>query len=86
MKNIEIYTILFCPYCERAKKLLQSKGVQFTEIDVTLAGEKREEMTRRAGGARTAPQIFVDGEHLGDCDYIHKLDAEGKLDARLGIA
>ena len=86
MKKVEIYTTMFCPYCARAKKLLKSKGVDFEEIDVTVDGDLREEMTRRASGARTVPQIFVDGKHLGDSDYIHMLDAEGKLDQRLGIA
>ncbi|WP_334127952.1 glutaredoxin 3 [Sneathiella sp.] len=86
MKKVEIYTTMFCPYCARAKKLLKSKGVDFKEIDVTVDGDLREEMTRRASGARTVPQIFVDGKHLGDSDYIHMLDAEGKLDQRLGIA
>mgnify|MGYP003631347570 CR=1 FL=1 len=77
MKRIEIYTTMFCPYCARAKKLLKEKGV---------AGDLREEMTKRAHGAYTVPQIFIDGEHLGDSDYLHKLDADGKLDQILGVA
>ncbi|MAL78443.1 MAG: glutaredoxin 3 [Sneathiella sp.] len=86
MKRIEIYTTMFCPYCARAKKLLKEKGVDYQEIDVTVAGDLREEMTKRAHGAYTVPQIFIDGEHLGDSDYLHKLDADGKLDQILGIA
>ena len=86
MKRIEIYTTLFCPYCARAKKLLKEKGVDYQEIDVTVADDLREEMTKRAHGAYTVPQIFIDGEHLGDSDYLHKLDADGKLDQILGVA
>lgn len=84
-KKIEIYTSPFCPYCHRAKGLLQKKGVAFEEIDVMMAPARRDEMARRAGGARTVPQVFADGEHVGDCDGIHALDARGELDARLGI-
>ena len=77
---------MFCPYCARAKKLLKEKGVDYQEIDVTVAGDLREEMPKRAHGAYTVPQIFIDGEHLGDSDYLHKLDADGKLDQILGVA
>ena len=84
MKKIEIYTTMFCPFCSRAKKLLNSKGVKYEEVDVTMAGDLREEMTRRAKGAHTVPQIFVDGDHIGDSNYIHMLDANGKLDKILG--
>ncbi|WP_169565999.1 glutaredoxin 3 [Sneathiella limimaris] len=80
MKQVEIYTTLFCPFCSRAKALLKSKGVAFKEIDVSSDLKGRQEMTRKAGGATSVPQIFVDGNHIGDCDYIHKLDAAGKLD------
>ncbi|MBO0331990.1 glutaredoxin 3 [Sneathiella sp. CAU 1612] len=86
MKKIEIYTTMFCPFCSRAKKLLNGKGVDYKEIDVTVAGDLREEMTRRSGGAHTVPQIFVDGNHIGDSDYVHMLDANGKLDKILGIS
>ena len=85
MKKIEIYTTMFCPFCSRAKKLLNNKGVDYKEIDVTVDGALREEMTRRANGAYTVPQIFVDGDHIGDSDQIHMLDAKGKLDHILGI-
>ncbi|WP_288903900.1 glutaredoxin 3 [uncultured Sneathiella sp.] len=86
MKKIEIYTTMFCPFCSRAKKLLNGKGVDYKEIDVTVAGDLREEMIRRSGGAHTVPQIFVDGNHIGDSDYVHMLDANGKLDKILGIS
>ena len=76
-KKIEIYTTPFCPYCARAKSLLQKKGVPFEEIDVMMAPAKRKEMAERAGGASTVPQIFADGVHIGDCDGIHTLDVRG---------
>ena len=83
--TIEIYTQYGCPYCVRAKALLTAKAVPFTEIDVTLDASKRREMEARKPGARTVPQIFVNDVPLGGCDEIHALDAEGKLDAVLGL-
>lgn len=80
MKKIEIYTAMLCPFCARAKSLLNSKGVQFEEIDVTMDPKGRQEMTKKADGATSVPQIFVNDIHIGDCDYIHRLDAAGKLD------
>ncbi len=85
MAEIEIYTTPFCGFCRAAKKLLEKKGVGFTEIDVMMASGKRREMTERAGGSRSVPQIFVDGEHLGDCMDIMEMDAAGELDVRLGL-
>ncbi|MEK9672491.1 MAG: glutaredoxin 3 [Rhodospirillaceae bacterium] len=84
-KKIEIFTSPFCPYCHAAKRLLTSKGVPFEEVDVMMSPAKRDDMMKRTGGARSVPQIFADGEHIGDCDGIHRLDSEGKLDALLGI-
>jgi len=84
MKNIEIYTTMFCPFCSRAKKLLNQKGVAYKEIDVTVSGDLRQEMTKRARGSYTVPQVFVDGEHIGDCNYLYMLDDAGKLDPILG--
>ncbi|MEP3247097.1 MAG: glutaredoxin 3 [Sneathiella sp.] len=86
MKSIEIYTTMFCPFCSRAKSLLKRKGADFQEIDVTMDAARRQEMTKRAEGATSVPQIFVDGEHIGDCDFIHKLDAAGHLDQILQTA
>ncbi|MHA1113264.1 MAG: glutaredoxin 3 [Alphaproteobacteria bacterium] len=79
MAEIELYSSFFCPFCHRAKSLLKKKGVAFTEIDVTTDPARRTEMTARAGGRSTVPQIFVDGAHIGDCDDIHALDRAGKL-------
>ncbi len=84
MAKIEIYTSPFCGFCFRAKSLLDSKGVEYEEINVMMSPGKRKEMMERAG-ATSVPQIFVDGEHIGDSDGIHRLDAQGELDAKLGI-
>ena len=85
MHKVEIYTSPFCGFCYRAKALLENKGVQFEEIDVMMNPGGRKEMSARAGGASSVPQVFVDGEHIGDCEGIHTLDAAGKLDGILGV-
>lgn len=86
LAKVEIYTSFACPYCVRAKHLLDSKGVAYTEIDVSGGGSRREEMVARAPGARTVPQIFVDDVAIGGCDDLYLLDGSGKLDAILGRA
>lgn len=80
MAKVEIYTTQYCPYCVRAKALLSSKGVKFHEIKVDGQADLRRTMTGRAHGNSSVPQIFVDGEHIGDCDEIHALDRRGALD------
>ncbi|MGH6974662.1 MAG: glutaredoxin 3 [Stellaceae bacterium] len=86
MAKVELYTTMFCPYCARARNLLQKKGVSFTDIDVMVDDDKREEMIARAGGRRTVPQIFIDGRHVGGSDELIALDHEGKLDPLLGLS
>jgi glutaredoxin 3 len=83
--KVEIYTKAFCGYCFRAKRLLESKGVDFTEYDITFGGEKKTEMIERKPDARTVPQIFIDGQAVGGSDDLARLDQEGKLDALLGL-
>lgn len=83
MARIEIYTTPTCPYCLAAKRLLAAKGAAFTEIDVAADPGRRREMTERAGGRRTVPQIFIDGRHVGGSDDLHALDGEGRLDPLL---
>jgi len=85
MVNIDIYTTPYCPFCTRAKKLLANKKVEFNEIDLSENPDKFEEMLSKSNGARTVPQIFVDGEHIGDCDHIHDLDQKGELDKILKV-
>ena len=85
MKNIRIYTSNYCPFCAKAKSLLNKKKIKFSEIDVSNNESLREKMSSMANGARSVPQIFADDVHVGDCDKIHKLDQEKKLDKLLGI-
>ncbi len=82
-KTVEIYTKFGCSYCSRAKQLLSAKGTNFIEYDVTMGGPKRAEMEHRVPGARTVPQIIIDGAVIGGCDDLFALDAKGSLDAML---
>ncbi|RMG47004.1 MAG: glutaredoxin 3 [Acidobacteria bacterium] len=84
MPEIVIYTKTGCPYCRRAKDLLASKGVTWTEIDVIAEPERFSEMVQRAGGRTTAPQIFIGGRHVGGSDDLAALEARGELDTLLG--
>ena len=83
MAQIEIYSSLFCPYCVRAKQLLERKGAAFTEIDLLAEPRRRAEMMSRSGGRHTVPQIFIDGRHIGGCDDLYALDRQGGLDPLL---
>lgn len=80
MPKVEIYTKRTCPYCIRAKMLLQQKGVEPDEISVDFGGDRRQEMINRAGGRMTVPQIFINGRHVGGCDDLFELESAGKLD------
>ena len=80
---IDIYTKFGCGYCYRAKKLLESKGAEYNEFDITMGGPKRDEMMERAPLARTVPQIFIGDTHVGGSDELAALEREGKLDALL---
>ena len=84
MAEIVLYTTMWCPYCHRARALLEKKGVAFTDIDIVEHPERRQEMIRRAGGRTSVPQIFIDGEHIGGSDELAALDRAGRLDAKLG--
>lgn len=83
MPNIIVYSGPSCPYCVRAKQLLQKKGVPFTDIDVKADTAKFDEMLAKSGGRKTIPQIFIGGQHIGGCDDLYALDAAGKLDPML---
>jgi glutaredoxin 3 len=80
--KIEIYTKFACPYCFRAKLLLEEKGADYEEFDAS-GGPKREEMLARSNGGTTVPQIFINGQHVGGSDDLAALDRAGKLDAML---
>jgi glutaredoxin 3 len=86
MAKVEMYSTMWCPYCARARALLEHKGVAFTEIDLMEEPRRRDEMIRRAGGRTSVPQIFIDGEYIGGSDDLIALDRAGKLDPKLGIA
>lgn len=81
--KVEIYATQSCPYCQAARALLAKKGVSYELIDVGARPELRAAMTERAGGRRTVPQIFIDGQHVGGSDDLHALDHEGRLDPML---
>jgi glutaredoxin 3 len=82
MKPVTIYTSILCPYCHRAKALLQRKGAPIVEVDVGCNREKRSEMEERSG-RHTVPQIFIGERHVGGCDDLHALERNGELDAIL---
>ncbi|HPB76940.1 MAG TPA: glutaredoxin 3 [Chromatiaceae bacterium] len=84
MPTIQIYTTLLCPYCVRAKQLLQRKGVDYEEIRIDLDHEQMRLMLQRSR-RQTVPQIFIDDYHVGGYDDLAALDARGELDPRLGL-
>jgi glutaredoxin 3 len=83
MPKITIYTTFLCPYCHAAKELLGRKGAAFDEIDVSYSPSLRDEMTRKAGGRTSVPQIWIGAEHVGGCDDLYALDSQGSLDTML---
>jgi glutaredoxin 3 len=82
MPKIIIYSKEVCPYCVRAKALLSRKGCEFTEIKIT-DDKTKEEMMKKSGGRMTVPQIFIGEKHVGGCDDLYAIEAEGKLDELL---
>ena len=86
MPKVEIYTQPWCPYCVRAKALLDRKGVAYTEIEAPHGTPERAESIRRAGGRTSVPQIFIDGRHIGGSDDLAALDRAGRLDPLLQAA
>jgi glutaredoxin 3 len=83
MARVEIYTKPFCPYCARALRLLATKGVEPVEYDIGMDARRRSEMTERAPGSTTVPQIFIDGRAVGGSDDLAALERAGKLEAML---
>ena len=79
MAKVEIYTTMICPYCVRAKRLLQERNTDYTEIDVMMDGKRRAEMIQRAGGRTSVPQIFINDRHIGGSDELYALDRAGRL-------
>ena len=83
VSKVEMYSSMWCPFCHRAKRLLQSKGVDFEEYDVDANPTLRQEMTARSGGRRTVPQIFIGDHHVGGSDELVALEREGRLSGML---
>lgn len=79
-QKITIYTKQGCPFCIRAKAFLDSKGADYQEIDVGDDPEKRQKLTDKSNGKKTVPQIFVGEHHIGGCDDLLELEAEGGFD------
>jgi glutaredoxin 3 len=86
MADTEIYTTPLCPYCWRATRLLTTKGLAFTEVDLGQESARRAVMVERAGGRTTVPQLFIDGRAIGGSDELATLEASGELDTLLGAA
>ena len=83
MLKVIIYTTEFYPFCYHAKKLLDSKGVSYDEIDVNMTPGARQEMMQRANGGYTVPQIFIGETHVGGCDELYALEQQARLDCLL---
>ncbi|MBW6416281.1 glutaredoxin 3 [Celeribacter sp. PS-C1] len=83
MQPVTLYTTPICPYCIAAKRLLDSKGITYTDIDVMRDPARRQEMMEKANGRHTVPQIFIGDTHVGGCDELHALERAGKLDPLL---
>ncbi len=81
--KVEIYTWRTCPFCIRAKELLKKKGVNFVEYKIDGDEAARAKMQKRSHGGRSVPQIFINDEHIGGCDDLYALDAQGNLDQLL---
>ncbi len=87
MPKVEIYTWRFCPFCIRAKQLLDRKGVAYEEYVIDGDEEARDAMVARGSdGRRSVPQVFIDGAHVGGCDDLYTLERQGRLDALLAVA
>ena len=84
MPKVEVYCTQYCPYCVRAKKLLESKNVEYEDIRIDLEPKRQSEMVTRSNRT-SVPQIFIDDYHVGGCDDLFDLEAEGTLDSRLGL-
>ena len=85
MAKVEIYTSPLCGFCHAAKRLLDSKGVEYQEFDIMLKPALKQEMLARSAGRRTVPQIFIGGSGIGGCDELHQLEASGELNTLLKV-
>lgn len=83
MAKVEVYTADYCPYCTKAKALLEMKGIEFEEIDLSGDDAGRAALIEKADGRKTIPQIFIDGKHIGGFDDLNALNQSGELDTLL---
>ncbi|MDI2090816.1 glutaredoxin 3 [Commensalibacter oyaizuii] len=83
MAQVEIYTQPGCPFCHKALLILNAKGASVKEINAPKGTKEREEAIERSGGRTTVPQIFIDGQHVGGCDDLQRIDKSGELDQLL---
>lgn len=86
MALVEIYTRPMCAFCYKAKKLLDSKGVSYSEYNIWEEDGKKEEMSQRSNGGQTVPQIFIDDVHVGGCDDLFAAENDGSLEKMLSAA
>lgn len=84
-KKVEMYYRDYCPYCHRAKALLESKNIEFTVYSLDSDPDLRQQMIERANGGYTVPQIFIDDQHVGGCDDLYALERANKLNPLLGL-
>ncbi len=84
--KVEIYTGAACGYCIRALLLLDSKNIMYEQIDTSMNSARRADMRSRSGGRHTVPQIFIDNEHVGDCEELFRLENAGHLDRLLRVS
>ncbi len=84
--KVEIYTWSSCPFCLRAKALLNEKSVEYTEYCIDGDEAARSQMAQRANGRRSLPQIFINDQHIGGCDDLYALNRRGQLDPLLSVS
>lgn len=83
---VTIYTTAWCPFCMRAKALLERKGIAFREIDVEAGRDLRQEMISRSGGRRTVPQVFIGETYIGGSEELAEAERSGQLDRLVGAS
>ncbi len=83
MAKVEIYTWQYCPFCIRAKALLDKKGINYNEYQIDGNQEAKQTMTERSDGRTTVPQIFINNHGIGGCDELYELESDKQLDALL---
>jgi len=86
MPDVIVYGTAICPYCIRARSMLDKKGVSYEDVRLDQHPERRQEMEARANGRTSVPQIFIDDRHIGGFDDMAELDIDDELDPLLGLS